>query len=346
MVRSRAEYLIKKLISNTLSEKELGELLEGLDKDESLQEYSPVLEQYFNDLIEQNSQNYKSEWEVNNDKGTASAQGTTTQKHFHLFNTHYGRLAAFIVLVFGLGIAYYFYSSPKPSSHSRVVHSGPTVTPHHTPTKETIVPRGKRKNLQLSDGSVVKLNSDTKISFPAIFGQDGRVVSLNGEAFFDVERDETRPFIIALNAVKINVLGTSFNVKDYDDEQEVEITVRSGLVSVSFRSDQSTPILVRKDQKLIFNKTNEKFQIIGVNAEQENSWITGALQFNNTPLRRVKQTLEKWYDVDIIIEEPSLYQASLTGTHLNESLVSMLESITYAIDARYEIKGRTVILRN
>lgn len=346
MVRSRAEYLLKKLISNTLSEKELDELLAGITNDETLKEYSPILEDYFNELIEKNDQEHQPEWRINTDNNSASARAFSTPRFRPNLKNYYRGIAAFIALLFGLGTAYYFLSDNSFNAPKYLTRSSRNLPHAVIPSNQENVPRGKRKSVRLSDGSVIKLNSDTKISFQDNFGKNGRAVSLKGEAFFDVERNESKPFIISLDKIKISVLGTSFNVKNYDDEQDLEVTVRSGRVSVSLDPESSNPIILGKDQKLIFNKSSQELKVIGVNAEQENSWITGSLKFNNTPLRQVKQTLEKWYDVNIIVEDSSLYDASLTGSHLNESLDSMLESITYAIDAQYEIKNRTVILRN
>ncbi|MFD1143293.1 FecR family protein [Larkinella insperata] len=347
MVRSRAEYLINRLISNTLSEKELDELLEGLGKDEVLNEYSPILERYFNELIEEEKPTYNPEWRINRAGEMTSAKPLSPARRFQKFYTDYRRMAAFVALLFSLGTAYYFVSSNQINRLQTLLESAQgNQSKTGIITKEEIAPRGIRRNVQLSDGSLVKLNSDTKMSFPHTFNGQKRTVSLQGEAFFNVERDESKPFIISLEGVTIKVLGTSFNVKNYTDEQAVEVTVRSGRVSVSLESDSSESIILEKNQKLIFNKNTDTFNIIDVNAEQESSWINGSLQFNKTPLRTVENTLEKWYNVDIIIKDESLYKASLTGTHLNESLVSMLESITYAIDAQYEIKGRTVTIGN
>jgi transmembrane sensor len=344
MVRSRAEYLINKLISNTLSGKELDELLEGLGKDEMLNQYSPILENYFNALVEADSNNPKPELNINLDDDSAFA--TTRRLPFQKFYTDYRGIAAFITLLFSIGTFYYFVSANENNPRSSLTRSVQAAQARNLHTKEETVPRGKRKSLRLSDGSLVKLNSDTKISFPKAFGQAVRTVSLEGEAFFNVERDESKPFVISVGDLKVKVLGTSFNVKNYEDENEVEITVRSGRVSVNLNSDSTSPIILIKDQKLIYNKATEAFRITDVDAVQESSWVNGSLQFNNTPMLSVEHTLEKWYDVDIIIENKSLYNTSFTGVHLNESLVSMLESITYAVDAQYEINGKTVVIRN
>ncbi|MGV3557059.1 FecR family protein [Larkinella arboricola] len=347
MVRSRAEYLINKLISNTLSEKELDELLEGLGKDDVLNEYSPILERYFNELIEEENQTYKPEWRINPDNKTTSAKPVSTARQFQNFYADYRRVAAFVALLFCLGTAYYFISGDRINRLQTLLESNRgSQSRAGLITQEEIAPRGIRRSVQLSDGSLVKLNSDTKMSFPQTFNGSKRTVALKGEAFFNVERDESKPFIISLEGVTIKVLGTSFNVKNYTDEQEVEVTVRSGRVSVSLESDSSASIILEKDQKLTFNKNTDTFHITGVNAEQESSWINGSLQFNKTPLRNVEHTLEKWYNVDIIIQDESLYKASLTGSHLNESLVSMLESVTYAIGAQYKIQGRTIVIGN
>ncbi|GAB3899024.1 FecR domain-containing protein [Larkinella knui] len=348
MVRSRAEYLINKLISNTLTEKELDELLEGLGKDEMLEPYSSVLENYFNALIEEENPASKPELTINPDRDNQGAQAkrTTTRLPVQKFYTDYKGIAAFIALLFSLGTLYYFVSASKSyplTALNRTTKAASTASPH---TKEETVPRGKRKNLRLSDGSLVKLNSDTKLRFPKAFDHTVRTVYLQGEAFFNVERDESKPFVISAGDLKIKVLGTSFNVKNYNDENEVEITVRSGRVSVNLNSNSSTPIILIKDQKLIYNKASGEFKITDVNAAQESSWVNGSLQFNNTPMLSVERAIEKWYDVDIIIENKALYNTSFTGVHFNESLTSMLESITYAIDAQYEINGRTVVIRN
>ncbi|MGA0555225.1 FecR family protein [Larkinella sp. VNQ87] len=346
MQRSRAEYLINRLINNTLSENELDELLAGLGQEEVLNQYSPILEQYFNDLIEQENPDFTAE-------ATHTAHPENLSKHnrfllpFRAPWGSYGRLAASFVLLLGVGIGSYYFINKHQNQVSHPVGQmshRPVLSP--ASTSEEVVPRGKRRNVKLSDGSLVKLNSDSKIRFPKTFDPDVRTVLLEGEAFFDVQRDEARPFSISVGDVKIDVLGTSFNVKDYQDEEEVEITVRSGRVGVSLNSTERDPIILQKDQKLIFNKSTKNFRVIGVNAVQESSWVDGSLMFNNTPFRSVEHTLEKWYNVDIIVADSALYSTSLTGKHLNENLDSMLESITYAIDARYEIKGRTIIIRN
>ncbi|GAB3936610.1 FecR family protein [Larkinella terrae] len=346
MVRSRAEYLINKLISNTLSEKELDELLEGLGKEEMLEQYSPILEKYFNELVEEDRTNYKPELNINQNDNSAADQPNFAARPALPFYRDYRVIAAFAALLFSVSALYYFV--PPTASLKQIVATpqNPIARIASPDTKEETAPRGKRKNVRLSDGSLIKLNSDTKLSFPKPFGRDIRTVSLNGEAFFNVERDETKPFVISVGDLKIKVLGTSFNVKNYDDENEVEITVKSGKVSVNLNSESSNPIILIKDQKLIYNKSTEAFRITDVNAEQESNWVNGSLQFNNTPMLNVKRTIEKWYDVDIIIEDKALYKTSFTGVHLNESLDSMLESITYAIDAHYEINGKSVVIRN
>ncbi|KAA9347955.1 FecR family protein [Larkinella humicola] len=346
MVRSRAEYLINKLISNTLTGKELDELLEGLGKDETLQEYSPILENYFNELVEEERSPSSSDPTIKPDDEAAHTRSKGIPLPVRTFYTDYRGIAAFITLLFSLGTLFYFYTTGNSPLPITLNHPKAGAFAPNTPTKEETVPRGKRKSVRLSDGSVVKLNSDTKMRFPDAFGQAVRTVTLQGEAFFDVERDESKPFVISVGDLRIKVLGTSFNVKNYDDENEVEITVRSGRVSVNLNGESSAPIILIKDQKLIYSKSTESFRITDVNAVQESNWVNGSLQFNNTPMVSVERTLEKWYDVDIIIENKSLYNTSFTGVHLNESLDSMLESITYAIDAQYEINGKTVTIRN
>lgn len=339
MQRSRAEYLIDRLISNQLSKAELEELLAEIGKGDAQADCSDVLEHYFDYLVEQEELDNHQETPIEQ-KFDFSQTGEKTRPTFlrNLY-THYGQMAAVITLVAGITALLYL----APWSQSRRSASSPQVA-QLTPQQEVLVPRGKRQSLRLVDGSYVRLNSDSKMSFPAVFDRAGRAVSLKGEAYFDVAKDKKRPFAISVDELKVVVLGTSFNVKAYEDEEEITVTVRSGRVSVALNANGFAPVLLTRNEKLVFNKRTEKYKLTNVNAALDCSWVDGFLQFNHTPLRTVEHTLERWYDVDIIIKDKSLYETSFTGKHLNDSLISALESICFAIDAKYEIKGRTITI--
>ncbi|WP_128545129.1 FecR family protein [Larkinella soli] len=338
MQRSRADYLINKLISNELSKAELDELLEGLANDDSLKEYSDILERYFHSLMAEETTDTPA------DPAPSPEAEPLPERPglFRRFFSDYGRLAATVALVLALGAGWYaFIDRP---GNARLTGRISATTPHDAFARKEAVPRGSRKNVQLSDGSRVRINSASRLSFPERFGRNERKLALNGEAYFDVKRDPARPFTIALDDLKVKVLGTSFNIRSYAEDDEIVITVHSGKVSVDIAGRPESPVILTKNQQLTFHKKTDQYQITSVDAGQESIWVDGALQFGNTPLEQVERTLERWYNVEVVIQDSTMYGSSFTGKHRNESLPAILESLCFAMNARYEIDGRTVTI--
>jgi ferric-dicitrate binding protein FerR (iron transport regulator) len=319
---TRSDYLIQQLLRNELTRAELDELLEGFDHAELRARYSDALEPYFRDLV-----------------GDAYPPPRRTTVPWW----RYGRWAAAVVVVAGAGwllgrgpgTALVPPATTRPTAGQ--VADGPPLT--------AVVRRGQRRPMRLPDGSQLHLNADTRLRYPATFGSAARRVTLEGEAFFEVRRDSIRPFTIrTADEVEVRVLGTSFDVKAYPDERELTVTVRTGRVRVNLSNGQP-PVDLRPDQQLIFDRQTEKYRLKTVRAADYSRWTEGTLQFRNTSLREVVRTLERWYDVDIVVDDPDWLTSSFSGGHQNERLTDVLESITFALDARYEQTGRTVRIR-
>lgn len=341
MQRSRAEYLINRLINNQLSREELDELLAEMGNGDALADYSNILERYFENLIDHAELDDPQETPIDHEFDFSQTSDKVKPLFIKRLYTTYGRMAAVLALVVGIGATVYL-------STWRQLRSATIDSPiaHQTGIRlrETVVSKGKRQSLRLTDGTYVRLNADSKMSYPVAFDGKGRHVCLEGEAYFDVAKDKKRPFSITVEDLKVVVLGTSFNVKAYNDEDEISVTVRSGRVKVALTDNTGSSVILTQNEKITFNRKTEKFQLTTIDPTVDCSWTDGFLQFNRTPLRTVEHTLERWYDVDIIIKDKALYETSFTGKHLNDSLTSALESICFAIDARYEIKGRTVTI--
>ncbi|MCC5928346.1 MAG: FecR domain-containing protein [Cyclobacteriaceae bacterium] len=342
MTRSRSNYLINRLLANDLTAAELEELLKGLEDQDYIYEYSDVLEKQFERLIDEHAPIDPAVLGAWRNKNTAKEKSQSLIEKRSRRAPDLRGLAAGIVIFISLGLASYFIYSQVESDNSGQLAE--TVIPVVTHRQE-LAPLGRRKTVKLQDGSYVKLNAGSKIQYPVTFNGDDRSVEINGEAFFDVARDESRPFLIHVSDVLIKVLGTSFNVKYFEEDKELSITVSSGSVGVEMPLVQNKPVVLTKDQKLIFDISSGSTNILDVVADEDISWIKGLLRFDRTPFVKVKGMLERWYDVEIQITNEKLYNASLTGKHLNESLISVLESISYALGAEYEIKGRTIILK-
>jgi len=335
---------MNKLINNELSRVELDELLEGLSNDDTLADYSTVLEQHFNQLIEQESANQPENRRPGKaDKAAEEAGDRIRDVTSERGSFNYRPLLLTGGFILSL-VAVVYLKFPQWITSDSLHRVNQNTLTQKTFQKET-VPAGKRRQVQFSDGSLVKVNAGSTIEFPAHFNAAPRTVTLNGEAFFAIQADAQSPVNIRTQELIIRGSGTSFNVKAYDDDDDITVTVRAGRVSVGTSSRASEPFFLTKDQQLVFNKSTDHYQINTLSDEQQVSWVDGFLQFDHTPLLSVEHALERWYDVDITVSDPGLYKTHFTGRHFNENLTSVLESICFAIDATYEKKDNRIVIK-
>ena len=206
---------------------------------------------------------------------------------------------------------------------------------------ELIIPKGGEYQVVLADGTKVWLNSASRLIYPQSFmGKERRVV-LSGEAFFDVAHDAERPFIVETSRMNVKVLGTRFNVNDYDDNEEVSTTLVNGSVEI-VSGDQQAFRLVPGEQA--YGKENE-LEKREVNVRLYTSWIDGKFLFNNTELEEIAKQISRWYDVEIFFSSESVKKVRFTGAIVKfkplEDLVRMIESTS---QVRFSVKGRTIVI--
>ena len=183
------------------------------------------------------------------------------------------------------------------------------VTSREERKNELIVPRGGEYQIVLADGTRVWLNSATKLIFPQNFTGKERRVMLSGEAFFDVARDESKPFIVETSRMDVKVLGTRFNVNAYTDNEVVSTTLVDGSVEVA--SGTQKPItLVPGEQAYGEAGELEKRE---VNIRLYTSWIDGRFMFNNVELEEIAKQISRWYDVEVVFENEDLRQLEFSG---------------------------------
>lgn len=171
----------------------------------------------------------------------------------------------------------------------------------------TLSTTGEMKSFVLPDSSKVWLNEMSELSYGAEFDAKERVVTLQGEAYFEVTKDPSRPFIIHTGAATTKVLGTSFNLRSYPAEPEVELTVVEG--SVNFGCE--TKVKVRGGESATFDERSERVALRPVNVNAT-AWKTGRLYFKNTPLGDVLHDLERYYGVKLDAEPPALRNCHIT----------------------------------
>jgi transmembrane sensor len=216
------------------------------------------------------------------------------------------------------------------------VYSIKSVSPEITYVVKSNPP-GQKSQLQLSDGSIVYLNAGGSIKIPEQFTDKIREVHLlQGEAFFEVQKDSLRPFIIHTGAVQTKVLGTSFNIK-YDDELTTEVAVKSGLVSVG--NSQITELLTVNEMLTLSGN-----QIIREQANMESilAWRNNTLILDNLNLADAAAKIEMWYGVEISFANTDVQGCKIAGKYKNQTLENVLKAIAYATEIEFEIKNKEV----
>lgn len=206
---------------------------------------------------------------------------------------------------------------------------------------ELIIPKGGEYQVVLADGTKVWLNSASRLIYPQSFmGKERRVV-LSGEAFFDVAHDAERPFIVETSRMNVKVLGTRFNVNDYDDNEEVSTTLVNGSVEIVSGGQQAFR-LVPGEQA--YGKENE-LEKREVNVRLYTSWIDGKFLFNNTELEEIAKQISRWYDVEIFFSSENVKKVRFTGAIVKfkplDDLVRMIESTS---QVRFSVKGKTIVI--
>lgn len=169
------------------------------------------------------------------------------------------------------------------------------------------------------------LNANTSLSFPEQFSDTLRSVSLSGEAFFEVTHDEDRPFIVTTeNGMQIQVLGTTFNVKSYPEDQNVETTLVSGKVRVVEEKDHKTVVL-NPSQRATYDKNEDKLIVDKVKTENLLGWRQGKLVYDETPIHQVIRDLQRRFEVAISVESPEIMNYKYTGTFDNLTIDQIMD---------------------
>lgn len=213
-------------------------------------------------------------------------------------------------------------------------------------TKETKY--GQRNTIRLPDGTIVKLNSGSRILFPEVFPDSLRWVEFEGEAFFDVVKETAKPFVIRSGHMNTMVLGTSFNLKTNTKTEGFELAVVTGSVKVTHHQHEQIQEerYINSSQSAIWSPQNKTFYLQGFDPTSVLGWVEGILAFDNASFGDIVFKLEKWYGVQIdtsnlTYDIPSGY----TGKYSNKSLETVLHGISYVLGFNYEIKGKKVIIK-
>jgi ferric-dicitrate binding protein FerR (iron transport regulator) len=267
--------------------------------------------------------------------------------------------AAVVLTVLVMGVLLYYRKSPtqpqpaKPSS--LVLYAG----------------IGATRKVVLSDGTQVWLNAGSKLTYPSVFPHDRREVKLEGEAYFEVAKASKAPFSVHAGKITVGVLGTSFNVKAYNDDKNIETTLITGKVQVTLDNEPEKPILLSPHEKLTIVNKAEGFREekkIGKQAPEpgkaynalryqvqtlpnsigngfvETAWLSNKLVINDESFETVVHMLERKYDVSIHFGDERLMQEHISGVFEKESIDEVLHILKMTTGFKYRIEGKTIYL--
>ncbi len=209
-----------------------------------------------------------------------------------------------------------------------------------TYTKYTTL-KGERKQIQLSDGSVVTLNAASTFQVASDFGVRKRNVVLQGEAFFQVSKDKTRPFIIKTGKIYTRVVGTSFDINAYSNENTISVGVATGKVQVE-KQEVNGKTLIGKDlthnHLLVYDLTKDSYSQSVTDTDQFDAWTTNKLIFNKASIAQIARILERTYNVNVVItgkpRKPGLYTVTFDNYSLERLLPLLvnLSGMTYKLN--------------
>ncbi len=237
------------------------------------------------------------------------------------FITAFQRIAAILIIPLILTfLAVFYFQSKSPAPEIAFA--------------EIQCPPGVRTKFVLPDGTTGFLNSGSTLEYPVIF-TNGRNVTLKGEAYFDVKRDEEHPFTVNSPNLKTIVLGTQFNVIAYENENSEEIILKEGKVEVYSNQGEKLETL-QPNQKLVLNTQTRQYNKNQVEAEQYVSWTEGKLIFRNESMQQVANRLGRWYNAEIEIRDPELLKYAFRATFIDEPIEEVLKLLAKTAPLNYK----------
>jgi len=207
-----------------------------------------------------------------------------------------------------------------------------------------IVPKGGEYSIVLSDGTKLVVNSMSKLVFPVKFSGKKREITLvEGEAYFEVFKDKSKPFIVTVKGVQVEVLGTSFNIKAYPEDNYSYTTLVEGKVKLNLFNQPSNINFLEPDQQAVFNTVSSGIVIQNVDAKQIVQWTTGKYSFTNQTLDEIMKTLSRWYDFEYTFQDESLKTIRFEGgLNKYESIEPILDIISKTGKVKVQVRDKKI----
>jgi len=233
----------------------------------------------------------------------------------------YLRIAAILLLLCLSGAAIYFYTQYQWQS----IVAGNEIT-------EEVLP----------DGSKVALNRNSELRYSRHFGKDERAVALSGEAFFEVTRDEAKPFVVDAGEIAVKVLGTSFYVNNRAGGQNIEVIVRSGKVQVAQQGPEAAAVMLEAGDKALFSKATGRLQKSLNEDANYLAWKTRRLIFKGVPLEVIAKEVGHVYGREIQVKSEAIRHCPVTVTFEGQTLPEVLNVLEATLDVKIEESGTQI----
>lgn len=257
----------------------------------------------------------------------------------HLHKRDYAwlfRAAAVIVISLGL---FYFVQLAGNYKQSQIT---PLAEQTNPTLYELVTQKGERKTFPLADGSIVYLNSGSKLTYPKIFAESTREVEIEGEAYFKVSQDKERPFIVKSGKMITVVTGTEFNVRYRNNKVNV-VVAKGSVKTLNVNSNQSFDL--SKGQMISFSERLGFSTPKRANLNHYLAWRNNKFSFERTPLKDVMEEIERYYDIKVSYSSESDRSKLLTGIFDTDSLDQIFSIISLTLDVNIDYKGNNVVIK-
>ncbi len=344
MSNERFLVLITKKIAGEATEAELNELQELLQADRTLREKYTILRKYLEESSYKAASNKESvllktlsrinEATIENDEEDQATPviAITGKRSYRAILLKWMSAAAIIVI----SISVFFYTQNKP----------PQKTGNTLVQKQNA--KGTKSTIVLTDGSKIWLNADSKIEYPEVFTGGTREVYLNGEAFFEVAKNPAKPFIIHLANGTVRVLGTSFNIRAYDNEKIVETSVATGKVAFIPKYEKSgkkqDTIFLTPDNKVSYSLIKEEVITQPTTSAEDKAWTEGKMIFRAMSFEEIAVELERNFGKKVVFRNEEARNYRLTGSFQNNTLAEILFYLSKTKAFSYTISDEEIVI--
>lgn len=353
--------LLNKYLSDSITAEEKTVLADMLSSAEYQRDIDIFIEQSFkNDafLAEEDPKVYKAIKQYLEQKLQAEKTIVNISQRNSFFFRAWKYAAAAVIISFISGLSYFlfFRTNNTTVSHQDTVAGGISKN-------EMVTKKGSKSNITLPDGTEVTLNADSKITYGENFAKQIREVTLTGEAYFDVKHDEHHPFIIHAGNTNIKVLGTAFNVRNYEQEDFLETSLIRGKIEVTFINAPGNKIILKPSEKLVISKINgadsaasaHKATSPGLmslthvtvvdSVVSEISWIDNKTILIDKPLIEIMGELERQYNIKATFKSNTAKSYRYTIHLGNKSLNQVMEILNMSKGIQYKLENDELIIK-